>query len=318
MRWPPARFWGWVAAALALSAILHWKRSQGAVESGKQALMARQRAVLQELGPKWLPMRDKIETWTLALAKSAEPEIVEKSLLQVGDFRDKPGLYLRMRTGQAIDASSIRKGAKGSLKDAFTSCLLRAPNANPLAGAECKRTRDCPRGEMCNELDHCAPPAQPYNLRVAYRTMHVLSDEWTRDVQDASDELRLRLLSSSFDDLSQDDLPVAADIVARAQYFLVVLDEDPPGGAPQARPDAGAVEDALLAAEHFARVGLFRLSDGKPLLRIRREAAAGLLGGAAPSDADAAEARQRQANSCGLALAVRSALGDTRGLTTSP
>lgn len=315
LRFPPARFWGWTAVVLAATGILHWKWSQGQLESARQKLMAEQRAVAVELGPKWKSLRGSVEAWTLDLAKDAGAEIVDREALRGWDFRDRPGLYLRLRVDEARDVEALRKGLKSSLRDAFTACLMRVPNPNPLAGAECKRTRDCAVGQICNELDRCTAPAQPYNLRVAYRTMNVLSDEWVRDVQDAGTELRLRLLTGMFEDTVRDDLPVAVDLLTRAQYLLVVLDE--PVGGLEAR-DGGTPTQALQAARHTARVGVWRLSDGKNVLRVRREAGAQLLGGApSGADADVLDARQRQANSCALALAVREAMGDT-GATVQP
>ncbi|AUX22208.1 hypothetical protein SOCEGT47_027090 [Sorangium cellulosum] len=309
MRWPSAKFWGYTAIVLAVSAILHWKWSQGQIESARQKLMARQRAVAVELGPRWFPLRERVEGWALDLARSAGDELVDREALKAWDFRELAGIYLRLRVDEATSVDAIRKNAQRSLRDAFTACLLRVPNPNPLVGAECKRTRDCQTGEYCNEADRCSRPAQPFNLRVAYRTMHVLSDEWVRDAQDASSDLRLRLLESSFDDTVRDDVPLAAELLTRAQYYLVVLDE----------PAEGATTtEALLAVPHMARVGVWRLSDGKPILRLRREASGNLIGGTPSVEASVLEARQRQANSCALALAVREAIGDTTAAAVHP
>ncbi|AGP36255.1 hypothetical protein [Sorangium cellulosum] len=309
MRWPRGKFWGYTALVLAVSAILHWKWSQGQIESARQKLMARQRAVAVELGPRWLPMRERVEGWTLDLARSAGAELVDREALKAWNFRELAGIYLRLRVDEAESVDAVRKNAQQSLRDAFTACLLRVPNPNPLAGAECKRTRDCPAGEYCNEAERCSRPAQPFNLRVAYRTMHVLSDEWVRDAQDASSELRLRLLESSFEDTMRDDVPLAAELLTRAQYYLVVLDE----------PAEGATStEALLGVPHMARVGVWRLSDGKPILRVRREASGHLIGGTPSVEGSVLEARQRQANSCALALAVREAMGDTTAAAAEP
>ncbi|WP_437737148.1 hypothetical protein [Sorangium sp. So ce1335] len=309
LRMPPAKFWGYTALILAVSAILHWKWSQGQIESARQKLMARQRAVAVELGPRWFPMRERVEGWTLELARGAAADLVDHEALKSWNFRELAGIYLRLRVDEATSVEAVRKNAQQSLRDAFTACLLRVPNPNPLAGAECKRTRDCPAGEYCNEAERCSRPAQPFNLRVAYRTMHVLSDEWVRDTQDASSELRLRLLESSFDDTMRDDVPLAAELLTRAQYYLLVLDE----------PAEGATTtEALLAAPHMARVGVWRLSDGKPILRVRREASANLIGGTPTVESDVLAARQRQANSCALALAVREAMGDTTAAIAEP
>src|SRR5262249_2334232 len=127
---------------------------------------------------------------------------------------------------------------------------------------------------------------------------------------EASTELRVRLLAASFEDTTRDDLPIAVDLLTRAQYFLLVLDETPPDGV-SVRPDGGTVAEAVLATTHSARGGLWRVSDGKQILRIRREAGGQLMGAAPPSDPDVFDARQRQANSCALALAVRATIGET-------
>lgn len=310
MRWPSPKFWAYTGLALTVVGIIYWRRSQAQIDSDRQALMAKQRAVKVELGPRWDPMRDKIESWTIGLANDAGAEHVERDILKTWDFREKPGVYLRLRLEDAKSPESIRKNAKDSLRDAFTSCLMRIPNANPLAGRECKRSRDCDQGEFCNELDRCSRPAQPFNLRVAYKSLNLLSDEWVRDVQEANTELRLRLLSTSYEDAIRDDIPLAVEFLTRAQYFLLVLDEAPSGQpAPKASVNVSAAE-ALQAVAHPARVAVWNLEDGKNLLRLRREAGGQLLGAPPDVGPEVLEARQRQANSCALALDVRTAMGD--------
>jgi hypothetical protein len=311
MRWPSARFWAYVALILAVSFVLHWKWSQGKLESERQSLLAKQRGVAAELGPRWFPLRDSIEGWVTELAKAGDvTDVVDKAALASWDFREKPGIYLRLRVDEAGSSEGVRAGAKGSLRDAFTSCFTRAPNESPTAGRECKRTGDCERGQICNENDRCSKPAQPYNLRVAYRALRVLTDDFVREVQDAND-IGLRALGAAFDDAARDDFPTAIDLLTRAQYFLVVLDEGVdqlPEGSP--RSGSGASE-ALLARPHFARVAVYRLSDKKLVLRTRREAAGVVLGGDGALDPQVAAARARQINSCALAMAVRGVMGDS-------
>lgn len=318
MRWPSPKFWGYTGLAMAVAGIIYWRRSQAEMDSERQSLMAKQRAVKVELGPRWDPMRDKIESWTIALANDAGAEHVNRDALKALDFREKPGIYLRLRLDDAKSPEAIRKNAKDSLRDAFTSCLMRIPNPNPLAGNECKRSRDCAQGEFCNEMNRCSRPAQPFNLRVAYRTLNLLSDEWVRDVQEANTELRLRLLATSYEDAIRDDIPQAVELLTRAQYFLLVLDEVPQGKeAPKAAVNVSAAE-ALQAVVHPARVSVWSLSDGKNLLRVRREAGGQLLGAPPDVGPDVLEARQRQANSCALALEVRTAMGDTDVASAPP
>lgn len=310
-RWPAPKYWGWAALVLMAMGIFHWKNEQSKVEGARQALLARQRAVEVELGPRWKPLRDRMEGWTMELAGDAKPDVVEKDEIARFGFREAPGIYLRLPLSRAKAAESIRDAAKESLRDGFTSCLFRVPNPDPFAGAACRHTRDCPPGQLCNEVDHCAPPAQPYNLRVGYRAMRVLDDVWMRDIEAADGDLRVRVLTESFDDLVKDDIPVAIELLTRAKYFLVVVDE-----AEITQPDGGVA--AIDAEPHFARVALYRLSDGKLLLRVRREASAELVGAQGGLEQRTADARQRQANACALALEVRRAMGDDSAATMPP
>jgi hypothetical protein len=104
---------------------------------------------------------------------------------------------------------------------------------------------------------------------------------------------------------------IAAEILARSKYFTLVLDEEPPGGLPVELPDAGETpEERLQRVGHFARVGVWDLSTGKQLLRLRAEASGEFvpMGEKVVRDPMIQAAQARQVNSCQLALAVRSAL----------
>lgn len=313
-RWPSPKFWAYVGLILAISAILHWKWTDSELERTRQKLLADQRGVAAELGPRWLPLRQRIEDWITGLAREAGPEVVDKAALEKWDFRTRSGIYIRLRVEDAQKPEDIRKFARDSLRDAFTACLMRVPNPNATLGNKCKRTRDCPAREFCNEQDHCSRPAQPFNLRLAYHKMHILTQEWVRDVQAADSDLAMRSYVLNFEDAIRDDLPLAAEFLQQAQYLLVVLDETPPGT--KAPPgDAGSMEDVVRGVPHASRVAVFRLSDDKVLLRVRRESGGELIGAAPQAESDA---RQRQANSCALALSVREAMGDTGAALVPP
>ncbi|WP_240806717.1 hypothetical protein [Polyangium spumosum] len=300
---------------MAVTVIIQWKWSQGRVESDRSGVLAKQRAVIVELGPRWFPLRDRIETWTVELAKDPFTDVVETEILKSWSFRDKPGIYLRLDAEQATSAEVLRKAANDSLRDGFTACLFTVENKNQLSGKECKLTRDCAVGEICNELDRCAPPAQPYNLRVAYRSMRILSEDWVREVQEASGELRLRALTSFFEDTVRDDIPVAVDLLTRAQYFVVVLDEAPPN---LEIPAGMSKSEALRGVPHASRVGIWRLSDNKLVLRIRRTPDVELKMAGAQLDERVVNAQKRQALSCALANAVRDAMGDAEAGVIAP
>lgn len=318
MRWPPAKYWGYAGVVIALMGIFHYKRTLSELDSVRAQLLGKQRVVKAEIEPKWAPLRDKIEGWTMALAKGPVEDFADRDVLDKWTFRDKKGVYLRLRAEDADTPENIRKAAKDSLRDGFTACLGVYPNANPLAGHECKSSSDCAAGEHCNELDRCSVPAQPGNLRIAYRAFYVLGDEWVRQVQDGS-EMAVRALGGSFDDLLKNEMRTAADLVRDGEYFVVVIDEKAEG---EAAPQPGATAsfnagESRQAMQHYARIGVWRLKDDKPLVRIRRETAGQLLGASGALDPQVAEARQRQANSCSLALAVRESIGD-KSATPSP
>jgi len=197
---------------------------------------------------------------------------------------------------------------------------LLVNNPKPLAGPQCETTESCAQGQLCNDYKHCSEYSQPYNLRLAYRTMFVMTDEWTAIVQDLSKKLSLRGTVATFDAINKYELPAAAELLQRAKYFLVVVDEpasaeDLKGdlGLPEVA-DAGAADDrSIPTAPHLARVCAWRLSDGAKMLAIRKDAAGQLMGGKESTNHDTRIAKRRQANSCALALAVREAIGVAPG-----
>lgn len=319
-RMPSPKFWAYVGLVFVVGGILYWRTASAEIEHARTRLLADQRTVAAELGPRWNPLRDKIEQFTMALAKEAGPEIIDRDALGKWDFRARAGIYLRMRVEEAQTVEELRKGAMSSLRDGFTACLKLAPNPNPTTGKECKRTRDCPAREFCNEQNHCSRPGQPFNLRVAYRTLHILDDEWVREVQGADSELRMRLFRTSYDDAVRDDIPLAIEVLTAPQYFMVVLDETPAGMQVPAGDAGTTIADAVQGVPHMARVGVFRLADGKPMLRIRRNAGGEEfeLIGSTPEDPGVLAALQRQEKRCALALTVREALGDDAAAPAPP
>jgi hypothetical protein len=154
------------------------------------------------------------------------------------------------------------------------------------------------------------PPAQPYNIRTAYHGTRVLGEEWTVRLRSASDDMSMRLLEREFDSAVKDDIPLVIDLMTRAQFFLLVLDEDPSGvELPEGKPALEAIQ----GMPHGARVFLFGLKPGmdRPLFRMHREVAGQFVpaGGGAPADPEIIASQQRQVNSCQLALEMRRALG---------
>ncbi|HZU83380.1 MAG TPA: hypothetical protein VE987_10710 [Polyangiaceae bacterium] len=289
--------WTTQAGMLAASAVLAGLIAHGVVadrelKKGRQALLAKQRAVAATLGAEWYPLRDKLEGDVLAAAAGFSGDMVDPQARR-RELRSQPGLYLRMRVADARDAAAIHAAAAESRKDAFAACLLREPNERGVRG----------------EIDGGAFPEQPWNLGRAYEATRILTDDWTRTVAAADDDLRLRAFTEQYDKAVRDEIPLAIDVVKRAQFFLLVLDEDVPEAA--ALSDSGApTEAALQLVAHPARVHLFALPGGQELLRLRRSGEGRVIpaGERVVTDQETREAMQRQANNCALAAAVEQEL----------
>jgi hypothetical protein len=313
---PPLKVIVWFVMILAVFMTLYFRWESSQVESARQKLLQRQAAANATVGDKWYSVRDRIEGWTMALAGPPQPDLVETAELAGFKFQEMPGLYLRLRLDQARDVASVRSAAMASLKDGFTGCLMRMPDDGASTGKSCNDADECETGQLCNEYRRCAAPAQPYNLRLAYRGFSVLSPEFEKSVREAGNNLTLRALDASFDDASRFAFPIASDMIARSQFFLVVIDERPaPPAPPKDMADAGppAEDVAVNSGETYpSRIGLWRLSDDKLLLRLTRQVTPELLGAMPISDPEIAAARTRQAQSCALAMEVRQAVGDLK------
>jgi hypothetical protein len=313
VRGMPPQFWLIAGTAIAAFGVLYWRLAQGQLESQKSAVMAKQRAIVQTLGAKILPFRDRVESWAQELSGQWRGDFVKPGV-SLESVTKSPGVYLRLRVANAQGPASIRKAARQSLHDGFTSCFfVRANAADPTKGPACHSPAECSPGLLCNEWNVCAPPPVPYNMRLAYRTLRVLSTEWTDELHQTTNDLTVSAYDRDLDAVTKNDVPVAIDLLARAKYFTLVLDEDPAGGlAPQAA-DAGVSEtdeERVQREPHAARVGIWELQGNTPVLRVRAEAAGRFVpvGDAVVKSTETIYAQQRQTNSCALALQVKDAL----------
>jgi hypothetical protein len=279
-------------AVVAGGLVVHKIVSQRELNSDRLALLSKQRAVVVTLGPQWFPLRDRLEADVLGAAKDYAGDSVDAQARR-GEFKTQPGLYLRMRVDDAKDAASVRAVAADAKKDAFAACLLREPNERGVRG----------------EIDGGAFAEQPWNLGQAYASTRILTDDWMQEVKDADDDLRLRVFAEQYDKAVKTEVPLAIEVVKRATFFLLVLDEDVPEAAKLA--DGGRItEEALQLVPHPSRVHLFDLASGKEILRLRRTGDARVIpaGERAVADSETRDAMQRQANNCSLASAVEAAL----------
>jgi hypothetical protein len=266
--------------------------SQRELTTGKQSLLAKQRAIAATLGAEWYPLREKLENGVLASARDYAGDMVDARARR-REWRSQPGLYLRMRLADARDTDHVRSAAGDSRKDAFAACLLREPNERGIRG----------------EIDGGAFAEQPWNLGRAYAATRILSDDWVRVVREADDEMRLRVFRDQYEKAVRDEIPLAIDVVKGAQFFLLVLDEDVPEAFAYA--DGGTLtEESLQLVGHPARVHLFELPSGKEILRLKRSGEARVIpaGERVVTDPETRDAMQRQANNCALAASVEEEL----------
>lgn len=305
----PPQFWLWAGAVVAAIVVIFFKVEQGKVEGKKGAVMAKQRAVAQGIGKQILPFRDKIEGWVQELGKGHVGDHIAASV-SLPALEKAPSVYLRLRVSDTRDAPAIRKASLRSLHDGFTSCFYRRTNVpDPTKGPPCQSPADCKPGELCNEWNVCAPPPEPFNMRLAYRTLRVLSTAWTDELHEASSELAIAAYDRDLERVIQQDVAVAAGILTRARFFVAVVDEDPAQGLPAS--DAGESEaEQVQRLPHFARVGIWDLQTGEQLARLRRRADAKFVpvGQNVITREETVFAQQRQVNNCDLANQARAAL----------
>jgi hypothetical protein len=104
---------------------------------------------------------------------------------------------------------------------------------------------------------------------------------------------------------------VAAEMVRKAKFFLLVLDEDPTGTDAVKMADGGVPDEAALQlAPHWSRVYVLDLRTKGELVRVGREGSASFLfaGEGARVDEETRSAMQRQVNNCSLAQQVWAAV----------
>lgn len=310
----PPQLWLWLTLAIGAFFVVQWRLSLSEVESEKSAVMAKQRAMAQSLGPQILPFRDKIERWAAELAGSdTSDRVAPGSTFE--NLASEPAVYLRLRLQNATDVERLRAAAARSLHDGFTSCFFERRGApDPTSGPPCASVADCDPGLLCNEYNHCLPPPEPFNMRLAYRSLRVLSSAWTDELHEATSTLAIKAYERDLDRVTREDVPIAARILSRAKHFVLVLDEDPPDGLPAAA-DAGVAEaeteeERVQRVSHHARVGVWNLQSGEQLVRLRRRAEGRAIpvGQSVVKRVESIHAQSRQVVSCALALDVRQAI----------
>ena len=287
-----------MVVGLAASLFIYRFVSGREIGDRRSALLAKQRADDATIGKEWAPLRDRLESFVTERSGDFGKENVVLPDAKAWASHVESGLYLRLRLEDAKTPDSIRKAAQDSARDAFVGCMLRAENA-PLA-------QGVP--------DAGAFPDQPWNLRQAYAATRILTPDWVAQVKEADDSLRLRIFEQQYDQAEREEIPKAIDIVKRADFFLLVLDEpaDDPAAVKPRWTDGGvdSKEEAIQLAPHWARVHVLDLKKNQEIVRVRARAEGDFVfaAGKPVSDDETLDAMKRQVNNCALAQNVRAAI----------
>lgn len=305
------RFWLWGFVVLGGILVIYWKIQQGKLASEKSAIMARQRAVAKVLEPEVVPHMARLEEWVKQLAESKRSEFVDPAV-PLRELQTSTGVYFRLRAANAKDVTLQRKAAERSLLDGFVACLfIRQGEPDPTRGERCRSSADCREpGLICNEYEVCVPPPRPYNMRLAYGALRVLTPEWTDELHQTVNDLEIRRYGRELEQVAKHDVPIAIQMMQKAKYFTVVLDDDPPGGLPEKVTPLETEEERVWRTAHQARVGVWDMKAGRQVLEVRARAAGVLrpVGEVTVSTPESQAAQAQQANSCSVALQVKAAV----------
>lgn len=279
----------YAAAALAVVMVAYNWFTNRAIEESRRQLAGEVQAARATVGAKWTPLRDQIEALSLGENVAATyPGDFTDPEVHKWDFRDDPGLYVRMRLSDLAGdpshrAEDFRRSAQFSVHDGFTSCLFRA-----------EASKDPKNGILSD---------QPWNLKTAYQAVRVLGDDWLHEVDVADSQLRLRAFSEQWQTARDDAIPRAIDMMTRATFYLFVYDEDVAEMATMAPVDGGAPGMAeLQIIPHPVRIQLVDLRKKKLVLRRRLTADSSyrLAGEGAQLGEGADRAVRRQVQNCQL------------------
>lgn len=304
-------FWLATFAGLAIFSFAYYRYTLVELEAKRSEVLARQRAVATALGTSGFELRDRIEQWVMALADGKLPEGVSAKV-DLDDLARGPSIYLRLPEAEAHSAEGIRKAARSSLRDGFTSCLFLGSAPDLEGGKSCTAMAQCGPGEVCSDWNVCEAPRHPYNMRLLYDGLRVLTPEWLQSLEATTNEMQVRALDLDLQSVGKHEAVAAAEMVRRSRYFVAVLDEAAPDGSASSEPplEGESSSDRLQAVDHWVRVGVWDLERASLLEVLRLEAAARFLsvGSGREGDARSRRAQQRQANNCAVATQLREAL----------
>lgn len=282
------------AGALVIASIVGyrflWSRN---LENTRKSLIAKQQATVNTVGVEWNALQGDLERFAIEGASPTYAGDRVSPELATWKFESQPGLWLRIRLAEAKAPETLRAAAQYSVRDSFTTCFLKEA-ATPV------RAEDPDAGAIF--------PEQPWNVKRAYQATKVLGTPWLTEVQNATDDLRMGYFASQFEKAEREEIPVAIDIVKKARFFLLLLDEDVPAATQES--DAGLFVSDLSLVPHPVRIFLVNLKTKEVVLRLRASADGEFRSVTETAlSEESRKAIQRQVNNCSLAGTALKAMG---------
>jgi hypothetical protein len=280
--------WRWVGVAfafVALALVVHFVRTDRALKAERSRVLKQLGALKGSIQDDYTRVRDQVETWTVAAAtKPYAGDMVDRDARAV-PWRERPSIYLRMRVEDAKSVDAVHKNARTVALDAIPSCLLR-----PRAGG-------------------------PWTWGEVVTRFEMLGIEYVKDVSSTTNDLRMRNLAYALDYYEKNDFPALSEALKKAEYLVLALDEDPtqiPATSAAFGPEATPAQ-RILSVPHPVRLQVWRLAEGREILRLRRtpEASVVQVQGDVVGSAAGVELRKAQALGCAVADETLEALGSS-------
>lgn len=271
--------WGIVLAvtsALSLVALVYYYNYSKKFGGEKERILKERRRLAEEIGPDYRGAREKIEGWLVAAATKPYPGDAITDEGKKLQWRERPVIYARVRAADAQTLDAVHQAVRPNAIDGLASCLLR------------------PKGEY-----------GPWTWGDVVARSEMLGSDFTKDVTETGNDLRLQNLAYALDHYAHEDYPKARDALRMAELALLAVDEDPqavPNDSSTFGADA-SIAQKIASIPHAVRVYVYRLNDGTELLRVRDEASAELWQVQGDPTAPAAAIEMRKAQALGCATA---------------
>jgi len=268
---PSAKLWGFVVLGLLSAVAIHVALTRRAIGQQKGTMLAKQRALAATIGPRWESVRGTVIDTAIDAAKEPWAGDHVDASLRTRSWRSETAVYLRLGSNEARSAETVLEATKLSPRDSFLSCLRTPPVA--------------PGSDRLGRF---------HRMQESFAVTRLLEPTWVDDVQNADDDLRLRVFTEQLAAATPEALETAVTLVERAKLVLVVIDE-----VPQTEGAPARVED-VQRTPHGLRVALVDRGTRMHLARIRVEPNVALVPGGEGrvSDDDARAAIERQAIGC--------------------